>query len=46
MTIDIKTESGGANVLIISLDKNANHESLILNEILPFLDGLVLQSPA
>lgn len=25
---------------------NDDHESIVINEILPFLDGLVLQNPA
>lgn len=46
VTIDIRTESDGMDILILSLDSNANHESIIVNEVLPFLDGLVLQNPA
>ena len=46
VTIDIRTESDGMDILILSLDSNANHESIIMNEVLPFLDGLVLQNPS
>ena len=46
VTIDVRTESDAIDILIVLLESNAGHESIVINEILPFLDGLVLQNPA